>query len=389
MSALFPRSFQKKYPTIASARGVFVRDTQGKTYLDGASGAIVTNLGYGVKEITDAITRQAETAPFAHTSQFVSEPAISLAEKLIAMAPPSFAGGRAYFACGGSEAVETALKMARGYYVETNEPARHKVISRFPGYHGATLGALSATGHLARRKPYLPVLNSATLIHTDYRYRCRCGFGPGSCLNDRCSIERANELEEAINLLGAEHVMAFIGEPIVGAALGAAVPGRGYWKQVREICTRYGVLLIADEVMTGMGRCGAAFAMQLFNVEPDIIVAGKGLSAGYQPLSAVIASQKVVSAFEGGSGVFEHGFTYSGHPTSCAAGLAALQYMENQALVSAVARRESDFFNRLEGLRKYPFVGDIRGRGFMAGVELVNDVPPASRKPIAWIRKSS
>lgn len=374
MTAFFPRNFNKQYPIIQSAKGVWITDTSGKTYLDGCSGAVVANLGFGIKEITDAVSEQVSRAPFAHTSQFLSEPALQLAEKLIELTPPEFQnGGKVYFSSGGSEAVETALKMARGFFTETSQLERHIVISRWPGYHGATLGALSATGHLARRKPYIPVLKPPALIHTDFRYRCRCGYGPGSCADESCSIARADELEEAINLHGSKNVMAFIGEPIIGAALGAAVPGESYWKRIREICTKYGVLLIADEVMTGLGRTGKNFAMQHWNVEPDIIVIGKGVAAGYQPLSGVIASAKVASAFKNGSGIFEHGFTYSGHPTSCAAGLAAVNYLTDNNLVMRVGQQEAMFFERLEALKKWDFVGDVRGRGYLSGIEIVKN----------------
>ena len=385
MSAFFPRNFNKKYPLIQSAKGVWITDTDGKVYLDGCSGAVVANLGFGIKEITAAISEQVCRAPFAHTSQFISQPALDLADKLVELAPPNFRnGGRVYFSSGGSEAVETALKMARGYFIESNEPERHIVISRWPGYHGATIGALSATGHLARRKPYLPVLKPPALIHTDFRYRCLCGFGPGPCTDEKCSIARADELEEAINLHGPKNVMAFIGEPIVGAALGAAVPGDSYWKRIREICTKYGILLIADEVMTGLGRTGKNFAMQHWNVEPDILVVGKGVAAGYQPLSAVIASKTVAAVFQNGSGVFEHGFTYSGHPTSCAAGLAAIEYLNSHDLVAHVAQQESNFFERLNTLRKWNFVGDVRGRGYLAGIELVSDRETKAPFPVSF-----
>ncbi|MDZ4838309.1 MAG: aspartate aminotransferase family protein [Candidatus Melainabacteria bacterium] len=373
MTAFFPRNFNKKYPVIQSANGVWITDTSGKTYLDGCSGAVVANLGYGITEITNAISDQVSRAPFAHTSQFLSEPALLLADELLKLTPSSFQNGRVYFASGGSEAVETALKMARGHFIESGESERHVVISRWPGYHGATLGALSATGHLARRKPYLPILKPPALIRTDFRYRCQCGFGPGPCSDERCSISRANELEDAINIFGAKNVMAFLGEPIIGAALGAAVPGHSYWKRIREICTKYGVLLIADEVMTGLGRTGKNFAMQHWDVDPDIIVIGKGVAAGYQPLSAVIASNKVASAFANGSGVFEHGFTYSGHPTSCAAGLAAVNYLNQNKLVEHVQQQEQNFFSRLNALRKWGFVGDVRGRGYLAGIEIVKN----------------
>ncbi len=374
MTSLFPRNFNKTYPTIHSAHGVWITDKKCKTYLDGCSGAVVANLGFGVKEITDAISEQVCRAPFAHTSQFISEAAIELSEVLIELTTTPFQnGGRVYFASGGSEAVETALKMARGYYNETGQPERHIVISRWPGYHGATLGALSATGHLVRRKPYLPVLKPPALIHTDYRYRCQCGFGPGACSEEQCSIARADELEEAINIFGPKNVMAFIGEPIIGAALGAAVPGASYWRRIREICTKYGILFIADEVMTGLGRTGKNFAMQHWNIDPDITVIGKGVAAGYQPLSGVIASALVTKAFENGSGVFEHGFTYSGHPTACAAGLAAVNYLLRNNLVKHVENHEQNFFDRLNALRRWDFVGDVRGRGYLSGIEIVKN----------------
>ena len=353
---------------------MWITDKDENVYLDGCSGAVVSNFGHNVQEINEAITRQLQLYAFAHTSQFVSDAGLDLAKKLVQLSPPSFRdGGRVYFCSGGSEAVETALKMARGYFVEKGERERNICFSRWHGYHGSTLGALSVTGHPARRRPYIPLLRPATHITSDYRYRCKCGYGPGPCPAKECVLERANELEDAILLHGPENVMAFIGEPVVGATLGAAVPGSSYWPRIREICSKYGVLFIADEVMTGLGRTGTYFGIDNWGVEPDLITLGKGLSAGYMPLGAVVASPKIVREFEENRGYFEHGFTYSGHPVSCAAGLAAIEYLLENDLVRQVKERESAFFRHLDALKEFDFVGDVRGRGFMAGIEFVKD----------------
>lgn len=373
MSNFFYRNLKKDYPVAASAKGVWITDASGHKYIDGCSGAIVVNLGHNIQAINSAINKQLSEFAFAHTSQFVSEPGLRLAAKLVKLSP--FANknaARVYFTSGGSESVETALKMSRAYFVEKGQVERSICISRWHGYHGSTLGALSVTGHPARRRPYLPIIKPGTHITTDYKYRCKCGFGPGPCISEKCVLQRANELEEAILLHGPENVMAFIAEPIVGATLGAAVPGQSYWQRVREICSKYGVLLITDEVMTGLGRTGYNFAIDAWSVEPDLITLGKGLSAGYMPLGAVLAAGHVVKAFES-KGVFEHGFTYSGHPVSCAAGLAALDYLVENDLVRAVADRADEFFERFDDLKKFDFVGDVRGRGFMAGIEFVKD----------------
>ncbi len=373
MSNFFYRNLKKNYPLARQAKGVWIEDTEGKKYLDGCSGAIAVNLGHSVGEINEAITKQLSSLAFAHTSQFVSEAGMTLAQELVKLAPSGLQhGARAYFTSGGSESVETALKLARAYFVEKGEPERSICISRWHGYHGSTLGALSVTGHPARRRPYLPLLKPGTHITTDYKYRCKCGFGPGPCPSEQCVMQRANELEDAILLHGPQNVMAFIGEPIVGATLGAAVPGASYWPRIREICRKYGVLMICDEVMTGLGRTGTNFAIDHWQVTPDIITLGKGLSAGYMPLGAVIASGEIVKAFES-KGVFEHGFTYSGHPAACAAGVAALDYLNKNKLVLRVQELENSFFKRFDEIKKMDFVGDLRGHGFMAGLEFVRD----------------
>lgn len=372
VTAFFYRNLNRQYSLISHGEGVWLTDTNGNRYLDGCSGAVVSNIGHGVEQVRQAVDKQFSQVAFAHTSQFVCKAALELAERLVSIAPLNFAKGRAYFVSGGSESVETAIKMARGYYWETGQFSRSVVISRWGSYHGSTRGALSATGHPARRKPYLPLLSGDPHISAVYPYRCTCGV-QGSCQSELCSLRLADELEQAIIDCGPENVMAFIAEPVVGAALGAAVPGAAYWPRIREICSKYNVLLIADEVMTGLGRVGAAFGCDLWNVQPDIIALGKGLSAGYLPLGAVLASDKVVQAFEAGSGVFEHGFTYSGHPVACSAGNAVMEFMIENQLLTSCSKREPEFFARMNELREFSIVGDVRGRGFLAGVELVEN----------------
>jgi adenosylmethionine-8-amino-7-oxononanoate aminotransferase len=375
MSEFFFRNLKKTYPTVASAKGVRITDADGRTYLDACSGAVVSNIGHGVAEINEAINTQLKKVAFAHTTQFVSEAGLELAKRVVDLTSPEFrSGARTYFMSGGSEAVETAIKMARSYFVHRGENKRTICFSRWQSYHGSTFGALSATGHPARRKPYIPLLREPSHVGADYRYRCKCGFGPSPCSSDECSIAAANELEAAIISAGPETVMAFLAEPIVGATLGAAVPGLAYFPRIREICNKYGVLLIADEVMTGLGRTGTTFGMNHFNVVPDMIVLGKGMAAGYQPLAAVLASGKVVKAFEDSNGIFEHGFTYSAHPVSCAAGLAAIEYVLKHNLIERVAEKESEFFKRAEKLLETGIIGDIRGKGFMMGIEFVKNL---------------
>ncbi len=408
MTNFFYRNLKKHYPTVESAKGVWIRDTDGKEYLDGCSGAVASNIGHGVSEVNEAIQDQLSKVAFAHTSQFVSEPALALAEHIATLraqshaliagtkVTPSPSKERVYLTSGGSEAIETAIKMARGYFVEIGQPKRRYLLTRWQSYHGSTLGAMNATGHPARRKPYLPILYpelghdelsllvdplgpqaklvDRTHIETPYPYRCHCE-NSGVCASSECALSLANELEKALERLGSENVMAFMAAPIVGATLGAVTPQAGnvYWKRIREICTAHGVLLISDEVMTGLGRVGANFGTDIYGVESDISVLGKGLSAGYVPLGAVAASEKVAAGFENGSGVFEHGFTYSGHPTSAAGGLAVLRYIQKHNLTEKVANAQQSFFERLDALRSFDFVGDIRGKGYMSGIEFVKD----------------
>jgi adenosylmethionine-8-amino-7-oxononanoate aminotransferase len=366
---LFPRNLTIDYPVAVRAEGVWIWDSAGKKYLDGCGGAVVCSIGHGVAEIAEVMTRQAKTLAFAHSSQFVTRQSADLARRIAALAPGDMKRtGRVYLVSGGSEAVETAIKLARQYQVETGHPGRSKVIARWQSYHGSTLGALAVTGNVARRDLYAPLLHPQPHIAPCYCYRCPFGLKLPTC-----GLACVEELEAAIHQEGPETVAAFIAEPVVGATLGAVPAAEGYWKRAREICTRHGILLIADEVMTGVGRTGRNFAVDHWGVVPDLIVAGKGLAGGYAPLAAVIARGFVADALAKGRGFFEHGFTYSAHPLSAAVGSAVLDYVARHRLVRRAARMGKVLGARLRRLRRHPFVGDVRGLGMMWGVEIVRD----------------
>jgi adenosylmethionine-8-amino-7-oxononanoate aminotransferase len=334
----------------------------------------VNFIGHGVREISAAMAGQAAQLEFVHTSQFTTPIAEEYAEALLAFAGPQFRGGTVYFTCGGSESIETALKLARQYQVEIGQPGRYQVLSRQQSYHGSTLGALSVSGNKKRREIYLPMVKEFSHVSTPYCYRCRFDCTDG-CYN--CGQEYARELEHAIAASDGE-AAGFIFEPVSGATLGAVTPPLGYLQSVAEICRRHGVLLIADEVMTGMGRTGRNFAVEHWDIAPDILVTAKGLSSGYAPLGAVLASKKVTDAIAAGSGAFLHGFTYNAHPISLAAGRAVLQYLRKNNLVAAAddQREESvahQLRQALDTLLDVDVVGDVRGIGLLLGVEFVAD----------------
>ena len=364
--------------------GVYVWDTDGKRYLDLAGSAAVNFIGHGIPEISDAMTEQAAKLEFVHTSQFTTLVAEEYAEELLTFAGEAFRGGAVYFTCGGSESIETALKLARQYHVELGQPRRHHILSRQQSYHGSTLGALSASGNRRRREIYLPMVKEFAHVEMPYCYRCVFGC-TDECRN--CGQQYAAELERAIEAARGE-AAAFIFEPVSGATLGAVVPPPGYLQSVAEICRRHGVLLIADEVMTGMGRTGRNFAVDHWSVSPDILVAAKGLSSGYAPLGAVLANKKVVDAIAEGSGAFLHGFTYNAHPMSLAAGRAVLRYLQQMGLVAAADSSRtgspaSHFKETLGRLRNEVGVGDVRGIGLLWAVEFVADQPTKHPFPLA------
>jgi adenosylmethionine-8-amino-7-oxononanoate aminotransferase len=363
-----------------TGKGVYIYDTNGNRYLDFSGSAAVNFIGHGVPEIATAMAEQAKQLEFVHTSQFTTPVAEEYAKDLLEFAGEHFRCGAVYFTSGGSEAIETALKLARQYQMEVGQPQRHQVLSRTQSYHGSTLGALAVSGNKRRREIYLPMVREFAHIGIPYCYRCEKDCSDG-CRN--CGQEYAEELSRAIKAANGE-AAAFICEPVSGATLGAALPPPGYLPSISEICREHGLLFIADEVMTGMGRTGRNFAIDHWNVAPDILVAAKGLSSGYAPLGAVIASQKVVQAIASGSGTFLHGFTYNAHPISVAAGRAVLRVLKSQNLVQAADSECSGTFaanlrSSLETLRDLGAVGDVRGIGLLWGVEFVAD--KTSKRP--------
>ena len=379
-SSVFRRSFRKAFPSAVRGEGVYVWDTEGKRYLDFSGSAAVNLIGHGVPEITRAMTDQATQLEFVHTSQFTTPVAEAYARELLDLAGDHFRGGAVYFTCGGSESVETALKLARQYQVEIGQTKRYRVLSRSQSYHGSTLGALSVSGNKRRREIYLPMVREFAHVGIPYCYRCNYDCTDG-CRN--CGQEYAAELERAIESANGE-AAGFIFEPVSGATLGAVVPPPGYLQKVAEVCRRHGVLLIADEVMTGMGRTGRNFAIEHWEIGPDILIAAKGLSSGYAPLGAVIATKKVIDGLASGS--FLHGFTYNAHPISLAAGRAVLHRLQQQKLVEAAdSGRDGTIAAKLEHalstLLDLKTVGDVRGIGLLRGVEFVSD--RHSKKPFA------
>lgn len=355
--------------------GCWIISSDGRRFLDAAGQAAVVNIGHGVAEIGRAVAEQSSQIAFAHTSQFHSAPAEKLAARLLLLAPANFQnGGRVYFTSGGSEATETAIKLARQYHLESGQPQRYGVISRRQSYHGSTLGAMSVSGNVTRRAPYQPLLSEWGHVSECFAYH-----HAGNLQDEDYGLACANDLDKFLRGPLGSSSAAFIFEPVVGATLGAAVPSAGYIARIAEICRENKILLVADEIMSGMGRTAKPFAIQHWNAEPDMILVGKGIASGYAPLGAVLVSARIVEAFEHGSGIFQHGFTYQAHPVSTAAGNAVLDYLEAHKLFERVASISKTLFADLEPLRSHPQVGDIRGMGLLIGIEFVKD--KASREP--------
>jgi hypothetical protein len=368
MSHVFPRHCKSLPPIAVSGKGVYLTDINGKQYLDASGGAAVSCLGHGDEEIINAIKKQLDRMEFAHTGFFSSEAAESLADLLIEHAPSGI--DRAYLVSGGSEAVEAAIKLARQYCLEIGQGSRHKVIARLQSYHGNTLGALATGGNMWRREPFSPLMIDTTHISPCYQYR---GQQDGEGEFDY-GQRVANELETEINRLGADQVMAFVAEPVVGATMGAVPAVKGYFKRIREICDQYGVLLILDEVMCGMGRTGSLFACEQEGISPDIITIAKGLGAGYQPIGAMLCTAEMYAAIENGSGFFQHGHTYIGHPVACAAANAVVNAILERKLINQVVTQGERLKQALiEQFGAHPNIGDIRGKGLFLGMEFVVD----------------
>ncbi|MBL6929706.1 MAG: aspartate aminotransferase family protein [Rhodospirillales bacterium] len=368
MTNVFHRMPGSNLPLAVGGKGPYIFDESGKQYIDASGGAAVSCLGHGHPAVIEAIKRQADSMAYAHTSFFTNEPAERLASLLVDHAPDGIE--KVYFVSGGSEAVETTLKLARQYFTEIGQPQRKHFIARLQSYHGNTLGALSVGGNLWRRKQFDPILIESHHLSPCYAYR-------GQRDNEseaEYGLRVANELEEKILELGADTVIGFIAEPVVGATMGAVPAVPGYFKRIREICDQYGVLMILDEVMCGMGRTGTLFACEQEGVSPDLVAIAKGLGGGYQPIGAAMSSGKIYDAIVGGTGFFQHGFTYIGHATACAAGLAVQETILGENLLENVMARGEDLDRALhDKLGNHPNVGDIRGRGLFRGVELVAD----------------
>ncbi|WP_138471049.1 aspartate aminotransferase family protein [Poseidonocella sp. HB161398] len=374
MSHVFPRQIKSPPPVAVSGDGCYLVDAAGKRYFDGSGGAAVSCLGHGDPEIVAAVQAQVAQLEFAHTGFFTSEPAEKLADLLISKAP----GGidRVYFVSGGSEATEAAMKLARQYHVERGEKQRRHIIARRQSYHGNTLGALAAGGNAWRRAQFEPMLADMRHIAPCYEYAEKQPGETPEAYGQRV----AQELEDEILALGPDTVIAFMAEPVVGATLGAVPAVPGYFRRIREICDKYGVLLILDEVMCGMGRTGHLFACEAEGVAPDILCIAKGLGAGYQPIGAMLCTGAIYDTIAGGSGFFQHGHTYIGHPTACAAGLAVVTAILERGLLGNVAGMGAALEDALRArFGQHPHIGDIRGRGLFRGLEFVADRD--SRRP--------
>ena len=368
MSAVFHRHLSRRFPTAVSGRGAWLKDSEGREYLDASGGAAVSCLGHGHPDVLAAMHAQIDQLAYAHTSFFTTEVAEQLAARLIEGAPRGTS--HAYFVSGGSEGVEAALKMARQYFVEIGQPRRSRFIARRQSYHGNTLGALAVGGNAWRRAQFAPLLIDVEHVSPCYEYRDRSQQESPESYGERL----AQELEQTILRVGADQVIGFIAETIGGATAGVLTPVPGYFRRVREVCDRHGILLILDEVMCGMGRCGTLHACEAEGVAPDLLVIAKGLGGGFQPIGAVLAQAKIVDAMRQGSGFFQHGHTYLGHAVACAAALAVQQVIERDDLLAQVRDRGDLLMAALrDTFGNHPHVGDIRGRGLFIGLEFVSD----------------
>jgi len=368
MTNLIRRFLGAPMPTAVRGEGPYLIDDSGRRYLDAASGAGVSSLGYSEREIADAVCRQVHDLAFVVHASFTSEPAEMLAQELARRAPPDLR--YAYFGCGGSESIDGALKIARQYFLDIGEPDRRRFVARRQSYHGNSLGGLGAGGNFIRREPFEPLLSTPLHVAPCYAYRDQRPSESAEEYGARLALE----LEETFIAAGPHTIAAFIAEPVVAATAGAVPPVPGYFRAVREVCDRHGVLLILDEVFSGVGRTGTFFSCEQDGIVPDMIVLSKSLAAGYQPVSAVLLHARIHDAMQRGRGYLNHGHTYSGHATGCAAALATLRVIEERDLLRNVRERSGQIFAGLQDrFRDHPRIGDIRGRGLMIGLELVAD----------------
>jgi len=373
---LFKRDRKKTYPVIDRAEGIYLYDKDGNKYIDASGGPMVVNIGHGVKEIFEAMIRQANKVCFPYSAHFVSDAQINFSREVLRLAPAGMS--KVYPVSGGSEAIEIAMKMVRQYFLGIEMPDRTKIIGRWQSYHGATFGCLSVGGHTLYRKDYIPYLLNFPHIPAPYCYRC-----PFEKEYPDCDVLCARVLERTIKDENKNTVAAFIAEPITGGSLGALSPPEEYFKIIWEICDRYGILLIVDEVITGFGRTGENFGIDNYGISPDIIVTAKGASSGYIPLGAVIINEKIVEVFNEKRTNFQLGFTFSGQPLTCAVGEAVLKYIQKNNLIERAKSVGKYFFERFEKLGNLPIVGEVRGKGLLLGIEVVenkNTKKPFDRK---------
>ena len=377
-SHVFYRKLGHAYPKIVRGEGCWLIDERGKRYIDAVGGAYVANLGHSNPEIANALAEQARQFGYISGTQFTHGPVEDLASELAETLPGDLS--KLYFLCSGSEAVEAALKLARQYWVDRGRPGKHRIIALGPGYHGSTLLALSASAREAHKAPFRPWLVDVHRIPAPYPYRCECGGRSATC--PVCS---AGVLEAAIEQLGAENVAAFIAEPVGGSSTVASTPRPDYFKRVREICDRHEVLFVADEVLVGMGRTGTWWAIEPYGVTPDILTLGKGISGGYAALSAIAAPERIVDVVAKAAGSFIHAQTFSHHPVGCAAGVATVRYLKQHKLVERSAKLGRVLHEKLAAIAKLPHVGEVRGRGLLAGIEFVADT--GTRAPFPRAKK--
>ncbi len=371
-SHLFYQTRQRR-PVLDRAEGVYLWDKSGKRYLDGSSGAMVSNIGHSNPRVLAAMKAQMDRATFGYRLHFETEASEKLAAKLAGLMPDGM--DKVFFVSGGSEAVESCLKMARQWALASNRASKWRVISRFPSYHGSTFGALAVTGMTQMTAPFAPLLNEMPKIDSP-----TCYLDQDDLTDAERGLKYAEQLRTEILRQGPETVLAFIMEPVGGASTGALVAPDGYYRRIREICDEFDVLLIADEVMSGAGRTGRYLASEHWQLKPDLIALSKGLAAGYAPLGAMIARNDMVETVLDDGG-FVHGFTYAGNPLACAAGLAVLEEIERLDLIGAAARQGDRLKARLEGLKaRYPFIGDVRGKGLLLAFELMED--PERKTPL-------
>jgi adenosylmethionine-8-amino-7-oxononanoate aminotransferase len=369
---VFHRDFTKKYPIITHGKGIYLYDEDGKKYMDACSGAVAANLGHGVEEIADAMANQAKKAAFVHTMRFETKVLFQLAEKIANLAPRSL--NKVYFTNGGSEANESAIKLARQFHKDSGRPEKHLVIGRWQSYHGNTFGSLSAGGDIKRRQMYTPNLLNFNHIYSPNCKRCPYQREKEDCENKR-NWSCVTDFERLVLEVGPENVSSFLVEPISGSQLGAVSPPQAYFKEIRQICDKYNIILIADEIMTGFGRTGKDFGIEHFGIIPDIITFGKGVSAGYAPLAGMIVHDRIIDSLnQNGEGKFVHGSTYSGHPVSVAAGLSVLEIYEREDILGNVQENGHYLKEKILELKeRCSIIFDVRGEGLLMGIELAID----------------